>query len=49
MADEQGALVQVPGKYTIILSTGAAGGLEIEVPLTVAGERAVVERLPAGI
>ena len=49
MADEIGALVSVPGKYTIILSTGTQGAEEISIPLAILGERFVLEQLPPGI
>ena len=49
MADEQGALVSMPGKYSIILSRGTVGTEEITVPLTLEGERLVLETLPPGI
>lgn len=49
MADDGGALVSMPGKYSIILSTGTQGAEEIHVPLTVVGERFVLEELPPGI
>ena len=47
MANAAGELVLTPGAYTLILSTG--GAPEIEVPLTVGGERKVLETLPQGI
>ena len=49
MADEIGALVSIPGTYTIILSTGTQGAEEISIPLTILGERFVLEQLPPGI
>ena len=49
MADEYGALVLIPGKYSIILSTGTQGAEEIIIPLALQGERVVLEKLPPGI
>ena len=49
MANAAGELVLTPGAYTLILSTGTVGAPEIEVPLTVGGERKVLEVLPQGI
>ena len=49
LADELGALVSMPGKYSIILSRGTVGAEEITVPLTLEGERLVLETLPPGI
>jgi hypothetical protein len=49
LADELGALVSMPGKYSIILSTGTQGAEEINIPLALEGERVVLEELPPGI
>lgn len=49
MADEVGALVSMPGKYSIIISTGTKGAMEIGVPLEIQGTRLVLEELPPGI
>ena len=49
MADATGALVSMPGKYSIIISTGTKGAEEINIPLTIQGERLVMEELPPGI
>jgi hypothetical protein len=44
-----GALVSLPGAYTVLLSTGAARAPEIAVPLTLTGARRVLETVPDGI
>ena len=49
LVDATGTLTANPGTYTVILSMGAKGAREIEVPLTVTGHRQVLGTLPAGI
>ena len=49
LVDATGTLTANPGTYTVILSTGAKGAREIEVPLTVTGHMQVLGTLPAGI
>ena len=45
LATESGDLVREPGEYALSIEDGAGG--ELRVPLTVAGERKVVEPFPA--
>ena len=45
LATESGDLVREPGDYALSFEDGAGG--ELRVPLTVAGERKVVEPFPA--